>query len=82
MSTFQDLINEILKVASGSRVEISEEWCVCHNLTSNGPTRRHWGQLIAKNPAQYGLYPDNTVNPGCGKFSNKSTNNLSHYIKQ
>ena len=79
MSTFQDLLNEISKVAHGSKVTISEEWCEDHGLISNGILRRRWGQRIAKNPAKYGLQPDNSINPGCGKFSNKSSDNLSHY---
>ena len=82
MSTFQDLLNEIAKTSSGSKITISEEWCSNHGLVSDGNLRRRWGQKIAKNPAQYGLVADISINPGCGKFSNKSSDNLSHYIKQ
>ena len=81
MSTFQDLLNEISKVTCGSKVTISGKWCDDHNLISSGALRRCWGQLIAKDPAKYGLKADNSINPGCGKFSNKSSDNLSHYIK-
>lgn len=79
MSTFQDLLNEVSKVTSGSKVTISEEWCNNHNLISSGTLRRRWGQHIAKDPARYGLKPDNSINPGGGKFANKSSDNLSHY---
>lgn len=82
MSTFQDLLNEIAKVSSGDKITISEDWCNNHGLYSDGNLRRHWGQLIGKNPAKYGLDADNSINPGCGKFSNKSSDNLRHYIKQ
>lgn len=82
MSTFQDLLNEISKVAYGSKVTISEEWCNNHGLISDGKLRRRWGQLIGKDPTRYGLRADTSINPGCGKFSNKSSDNLSHYIKQ
>lgn len=82
MSTFQDLLNEISKSPSGSRITISEEWCSSHGLVSDGELRRQWGRKIGKNPAQYGLNADTSINPGFGKFSNKSSDNLSHYIKQ
>ena len=82
MNTFQDLLNEIAKVPSGSKVTISEEWCSSHGLVSDGKLRRQWGQKIGKSPGQYGLNVDTSINPGCGKFSNKSSDNLSHYVKQ
>ena len=81
MSTFQDLLNETAKESSGSKITITKEWCDNHGLISDGNIRRRWGSRIGKNPMQYGLIPDNIINPGCGKFSNKSSDNLSHYIK-
>ena len=82
MSTFQDLLNEIAKASSGDEITISADWCKNHGLLSDGKLRRYWGKLIGKNPAKYGLNADNSISPGCGKFSNKSSDNLSHYIKR
>lgn len=44
MSTFQDLLNIINGLPSGTEVVITKEWCSKHNLVVNDAVVRDWGK--------------------------------------
>ena len=80
MSTFQDLMNVITNLPTGTVFSITVSWCTSQGLCVNPNMMKSWGLEFAKcfsncNCGQY------TVSPTQGTASHKSSNNLCHYIK-
>lgn len=83
MSDYNDLINCINNLQIGTRFSITQEFCEEHKLVVNVQEIKTWGRLFAR---------DGMVKTRCEKYvtikhpqykgSNKSTDNLSHYIKK
>ena len=81
MAIPQSLINAIANLPIGSKVTITVKSCAQWGIQASQRQIKAWGRDVSKNFANYGLAEDNSINPGCGKFSCKSSNHLKHYIK-
>ena len=81
MAIPQNLINVIANLPIGSKVTITVDSCAQWGIPVSPQQIKVWGRDVSRNFANYGLAEDNSINPGCGKLSSKSTNNLKHYIK-
>ena len=81
MSTFQDFLNTVNGLASGSIITITKDWCTNHGLTVTANMMKGWGIQFSK------VYASNncdryTVSPTQGTAKDKSITNLRHYIKK
>lgn len=83
MSNFNDLINVVNTLPTGTQVKIQYDWCTAHGLNVTPNMMKSWGQLFSNGVKKglYGCTKDKTISPAQGTASHKKINNLCHYIK-
>ncbi len=81
MSTFQDFLDIINGLASGSIITIKKDWCTNHGLTVTANMMKGWGIQFSKVYSSYNC-DRYTVSPTQGTAKDKSIANLRHYIKK
>ncbi len=80
MSTYQDFLNVVSGLNSGTVFAITTKWCTAHGLIVTPNMMKSWGIKFRSNYSKYGC-SNYTVSPTQGTARSKSSNNLRHYKK-
>ena len=54
MSNYNDFLNVVSKLQSGTTFEITVEWCTAQGLTVNQNIVKSWGHSFANDYSKYG----------------------------